>query len=152
MDVLTDHQPLLGAARNVLTRDNLRLDRLFDQIIGYDLWWTYVLGKANYLPDYLLRLPPQSIRPTAVDYVDNAVQSPPRGPVYDAIVAASAQDQVTDFVTQCVATGWPQARVAFPRHVRFLANFCHTLRLVDGVIADTNGQVYVPTGARLTVL
>jgi hypothetical protein len=26
VDVLTDHQPLLGAARNVLTRDNLRLD------------------------------------------------------------------------------------------------------------------------------
>jgi transposase InsO family protein len=152
VDVLTDHQPLLGAARNVLTRDNPRLDRLFDQVIGYDLRWTYVPGKANYLPDYLSRLPPQSIRPTAVDYVDNAVQGPARGPVYDAIVAASAQDTVTDFVTQCVANRWPQAKVAFPRHVRFLASFCHTLRWVDGVVADTHGRVYVPTKARLTVL
>lgn len=51
--VLTDHQPLLGAARNILLRDNPRLDRLFDKIISYDLAWVYVPEKENHLPDFL---------------------------------------------------------------------------------------------------
>jgi hypothetical protein len=63
VEVRTDHQPLLGAARNVLLRDNPRLDRLFDQIIGYTLSWTYVPGKNNQLPDFLSRLPPVASLP-----------------------------------------------------------------------------------------
>jgi hypothetical protein len=53
VEIRTDHQPLLGAARNVLLGDNPRLDRLFDQIIGYNLFWTYVPGRHNQLPDFL---------------------------------------------------------------------------------------------------
>jgi hypothetical protein len=51
--VLTDHQPLLGAARYILLRNNPRLDRLFDKIISYDLAWVYVPEKENHLPDFL---------------------------------------------------------------------------------------------------
>ena len=70
IEILTDHEPLLGASRNVLQRSNPRLDRLFDQIIFYDLKWTYILGKTNYLPDYLSRLPPKLIPPLPVDTID----------------------------------------------------------------------------------
>jgi hypothetical protein len=37
IEVLMDHQPLLGAGRNALVHDNPRLNRLFDQVIAYDI-------------------------------------------------------------------------------------------------------------------
>jgi hypothetical protein len=150
--ILTNHQPLLGAARNVLVRDNPRLDRLFDQIIGYDLQWTYVPGKANYLPDYLSRLPEDRIQPLPADIVDQQNSAHACGPVYDTVVSQSATDPVVDFVTQCVRFGWPRTRVEFPEMVRFLHPFHHTLRITNGVIVDVHNRTYVPEKARDSVL
>jgi transposase InsO family protein len=152
VEVLTDHQPLLGAAKNVLIRDNPRLDRLFDQIIGYDLGWTYVPGKANYLPDYLSRLPEDCIPPLPMDNVDTTTQPIAYGPVYDAVVRASDSDPVVDFVSQCVRFGWPITRNEFPQFARFLFPYHHTLRTVRGVVVDTQNRVYVPRATQATVL
>ncbi len=150
--VLTDHQPLLGAARNVLVRDNPRLDRLFDQIIGYDLQWTYVPGKANYLPDYLSRMPEDKIPPLPMDAVDRHDENNAYGPVYDAIVKASSADMVVDFVSQCVRYGWPRTRNEYPPIARFLYSFHHTLRRSNGVIVDTHNRTYVPEACKEVVL
>jgi transposase InsO family protein len=152
VEVLTDHQPLLGAARNVLVRDNPRLDRLFDQIIGYDLRWTYVPGKANYLPDYLSRLPAEIISPLPIDELYVRERAPACGPVYEAITEASATDPVVDFVSQCVTQGWPQTRVEFPESTRFVFPYCHTLRISNGVVIDVQNRVYVPQNVRSLVL
>jgi transposase InsO family protein len=152
VEILTDHQPLLGAARNVLVRDNPRLDRLFDQIIAYDLKWTYVPGKANYLPDYLSRLPEDKIPPTPVDLVGQEEPPVADGPVYNAIVEASRGDPVVEFVMQCIDEGWPRTRTAFPGAYRFLTPEHHSLRIQDGVVVDTSNRVYVPLAARGTVL
>jgi hypothetical protein len=100
---LTDHQPLLGVAWNVLLHDIPQLDWLFDQIIGYDLQWSYVLGKANYLPDYLSRLPEDNIPPLPVEAADHCDMANACGPVYDVIAATSMADGVVDFVSQSKA-------------------------------------------------
>jgi hypothetical protein len=98
IEILTDHQLLLGAARNALVRDNPRLDRLFDQVIAYDLRWTYVAGCSNYLPDFLSRLPVESVKNHACDEIDLQDGAVARGSVYNAIVRASSRDPVVDFV------------------------------------------------------
>jgi hypothetical protein len=109
VEVLTDHQPLLGVGRNVLLRDNPQLDRLFDQVISYDLRWTYVPGKANYLPDYLSRMPPTQIPPLSIDSVTAQEMAPASGSIYDLIASASQNDTVVDFVRQNIHDGWPEA-------------------------------------------
>ncbi len=58
IEILTDHQPLLGAARNALLRNNPHVDWLFDQILAYNIKWTYVPGKTN----YRMQLTPLSLR------------------------------------------------------------------------------------------
>ncbi len=89
--VLTNHQPLLGAARNVLVRDNPRLDGLFDKMIGYDLAWVYVPGKNNHFPDFLSWLHPacMPLAPSVSELHDFPVA---HGPTYDTIRHASSQD------------------------------------------------------------
>jgi hypothetical protein len=103
--ILKDHQPLIGAAKNTLTRENPRLDRLFDQIIAYDLKWTYIPGRTNYMSDYLSRLPPAAIVPQPVDAVMANDILLGRGTVYEAIKSASRIDPVVDFVTECLHSG-----------------------------------------------
>jgi transposase InsO family protein len=149
--VLTDHQPLLGAARNVLLRDNPRLDRLFDKIIGYDLQWVYVPGKDNHFPDFLSRLPPACMPPApSVSEVHEIAVA--HGPTYDAIKQASLNDIVVSFVQECFVDGWPRSRAACPAFARFLWPIRHELRIVDGVLVDNNDRVYVPGPAQALVL
>jgi hypothetical protein len=107
VEVFTDHQPLIGAAKHVFSRDSTRLDRLFDQIISYDLRWTYVPGRTNYLPDYLSRLPPTVMAATAVDIVDASNSTVALGPIYQIIREASQSDPVVDFARQALHNGWP---------------------------------------------
>jgi hypothetical protein len=152
VEILTHHQPLLGAARNVLVRDNPRLDRLFDQIIGYDLMWTYVPGKANYFPDYLSRLPEDKIPPTPVDAVGQFELEVAGGPVYDAIAEASQSDPVVEFVIQCVHDGWPSSQTDFPGQFCFLIPDHHSLRISHGIFVDVNNRVYALLGACMAVL
>jgi transposase InsO family protein len=149
--VLTDHQPLLGAARNVLVRDNPRLDRLFDKIISYDLSWVYVPGKENFLPDFLSRLP-TSCMPASCE-VDEAGEVPIAcGPTYDAIRAASVSDVLVQFVRECSHASWPKARAACPPFARFLWPSRHSVRILDDVLLDEHDRVYVPPSARPAVL
>ncbi len=152
VEVLTDHQPVLGAVRNVLFRDNLRLDRLFDQVISYDLQWTYVPGKANYLPDYLSRMPPMRIPPLSIDSVTAQEMAPSSGPIYDLIASAAQNDTVVDFVQQTIHDGWPEARAGFPQCFHFLRPHCHELCVADGVLVDSRNRVYVPEAAGRAVL
>ena len=101
--------------------NNPSLDGLFDQIIGYDLKWTYIPGKTNYLPDYLSRLPPQWIPPLPGDTINTTPVLPvTRGPVFDAIVQAGTQDPVVQFALECVQYGWPLTHAEFPSQMRFL--------------------------------
>jgi transposase InsO family protein len=152
IEILTDHQPLLGAARNALLRENPRLDRLFDQIIAYDLKWTYVPGRTNFLPDYLSRLPAEMVRPLAVDLVMQNDVPVARGKVYDEIVKASSTDLVVGFAKECVRNGWPSSSADYPSHTRFLKRVAEQLRITDGIVADLRGRVYVPAAARAVVL
>jgi hypothetical protein len=152
VEIRTDHQPLLGAARNVLLRDNPRLDRLFDQIIGYNLSWTYVPGRHNQLPDFLSRLPASIIPPKPVDAVTTHSLPPAHGPIYNSIQVASARDPIVDFATQCIRHGWPASRVQYPDTMRFLRPYSETLRYNNGTIVDTANRVYVPDAARPAVL
>ncbi len=150
--VLTDHQPLLGAARNVLLRDNPRLDRLFDRIISYDLTWTYVPGKQNFFPDFLSRLPAECMPPSScftgsLDDVPVAT-----GPTYEALRDASSNDEVVRFVRECLHSDWPRARAACPAFAKFLWHDRDAYRIVDGVLVDKNDRVYVPAAARRAVL
>ncbi len=153
VEIRTDHQPLLGAAQNVLLQDNPRLDRLFDQIIGYNLTWTYVPGRNNQLPDFLLRLPASCIIPPKTINVVTVHSPPPAyGPVYGAIQRASIWDPTVDFVMQCIRHGWPRSSTQFPETMWFLRPFCNMLRYNNGTIVDTANQVFVPEPARSTVL
>ncbi len=149
--VLTDHQPLLGAARNVLVRDNPRLDRLFDKIISYDLQWVYVPGKDNHFPDFLSRLPAVCMPPAAVisEVNDEPVAC---GPTYQCIRQASASDDVVSFVRECMSDAWPRSRAACPAFARFLWTTRHEYRIVDGVLVDSSDRVFVPAAARSNVL
>ncbi len=149
--VLTDHQPLLGAARNVLLRDNPRLDRLFDKIISYDLQWVYIPGKDNHFPDFLSRLPPECMPPAAV--IHEVTEEPVAcGPTYQCIRQASASDEVVQFVRECMSDTWPRSRAACPAFARFLWSTRHEYRIVDGVLVDSRDRVFVPTAARSQVL
>jgi hypothetical protein len=114
--------------------------------------WTYVPGKANYLPDYLSRMPEDKIPPLPMDAVDPHDGVNACGPVYDAIVKASATDMVVDFVSQCVQYGWPRTRNKYPPIARFLYSFHHTLGKLNGVIMDTHNQIYVPEACKEVVL
>jgi hypothetical protein len=152
VEIRTDHQPLLGAAKIVLLQDNPRLDRLFDQIIGYNLTWTYVPGRNNQLPDFLSRLLASCIPPKPIDVV--TVHSPPPAyvPIHGAIQRASIRDPTVDFAMQCIRYGWPSSSTQFPETMRFLRPFCDTLRYNNGTIVDTANRVFVPESARSAVL
>jgi transposase InsO family protein len=152
VEILTDHQPLLGAAKNALLRENPRLDRLFDQIIGYDLKWTYVPGRTNFLPDYLSRLPVGTVQPLPVDLVMQEDVPVARGRVYNEIVKASLTDAVVEFARECIRSGWPRSSTEYPSEMRFLRRTAEQLRIADGVLVDLQGRVYVPTAARALVL
>jgi transposase InsO family protein len=152
IEILTDHQPLLGAAKNALLRENPRLDRLFDQIIAYDLKWTYVPGRTNFLPDYLSRLPVEAVHPLPVDLVMQEDVPVARGRVYDEIRKASVTDSVVTFATECIRNGWPDSVTGYTAHVRFLRRISEQLRIADGVLVDLRGHVYVPAAVRALVL
>jgi hypothetical protein len=119
--VFTDHQPLLGAARNVLLRDNPRLDRLFDKIISYHLSWVYVPGKQNFFPDFLSRLPEECMPSASVPSVTDSVPefAVASGPTYDAIRVASLDDTVVTFFRECLHSAWPRSRAQCPTFARF---------------------------------
>jgi hypothetical protein len=152
IEILTDHQPLLGAAQNALLCDNPRLDRLFDQILAYDIKWTYVPGKTNYLPDFLSRLPANAIKPLPTDAIHTLEPPVACGRVFWTIFAASELDDMVQFVRESLPEGWPDWRTAYPPEMRFLCRFAHTLRVCEGVIVDTQDRVYVPQRARESVL
>ena len=153
VEILTDHQPLRGAAKNVLTRDNDRLDRLFDQIMSYDLIWTYIPGKTNYLPDYLSRLPPTAMPVNETDTTVQKHEGPiARGPVYESIAKTSETDPIVTFVKDSINNGWPPGRALMPENVKFLWPMAHQLRISHGVVADINNRAYVPASVRPVVL
>jgi hypothetical protein len=140
IEVLTDHQLLLGAAWNALVRNNPRLDRLFDQVIAYDIKWTYVPGKTNYLPDFLSRLLPDMITPLPTDAITTHEPPVAYGCVYNTIVGAASSDSVVQFVQESIQSGWLEAFNAFPNDVRFLRRFAHTLQVAHGIVVDTNDR------------
>jgi hypothetical protein len=152
IEILTDHQPLLGAAKNALLRENPRLDRLFDQIIGYDLKWTYVPGRTNFLPDFLSRLPADKVKPLPVDLVLQRDVPVARGRVYDDIVTASHTDPVVEYARECIRSGWPHSSAAYPSNMRFLRRIADQLRVADDVLVDLQNRVYVPAKSKVQVL
>jgi hypothetical protein len=127
IEILTDHQPLLGAARNALLRNNPHVDWLFDQILAYNIKWTYVPGKTNYLPDFLSRLPANAIKPLPSDAINTLEPPVACGRVFWAIVAASESEDVVTFVRESLREGWPESRTEYPPEMRFLCKFAHTL-------------------------
>ncbi len=152
IEILTDHQPLLGAAKNALLHENPHLYQLFDQIHVYDLKWAYVPGRTNFLPDYLSRLPTEKVKPLPVDHVILEDVPVACGCVHEEIVKASAADSVVEFARECIRSGWPHSSAGFPSNLRFLHHTAEQLRMADSVLVDLHGRAYVPTAAQTVVL
>jgi transposase InsO family protein len=137
-----------------------RLRRFVEKLFPYDLTWQYILGKENFIPDYLSWMAPAKPEPCDVHEALTFDAADTRftkvllggGAFYERMATVSYEDETFAWLRRRVQHGW---RRRCPTHIPELARVWplrHRLRVSGPFILLDDDRVCVPASLRAPAL
>lgn len=154
VEIVTDHKPLVGLGLKETDKVSPRFVKFLDRLLPYVLSWKFVPGLQNVVPDFLSRAPLEtSVCENDVLELKQITATEIHGHgVLKKISQVGQEDESVQLLLKFQKHGWPATFRQVPTAARTWWHFRHHLRVVENVVFDERGRVFVPQELRQMVM